>query len=114
MEKVYLVKSGSYNAQALEKGIRSAAEALGVALPVEGSALLHVDCPWAHARFAPNSHTNPAVIEAVAKALSGLSLVIGGNSLPNFPTRYGFRHSNYDALARKLGARLAPFDEATG
>lgn len=114
MEKVYIVKSGSYDVQTLERGIRSAAEALGVSLPAEGSALLLVDCPWAHARFAPSSHTDPAVIEAAAKTLSGSSLVIGGNSLPNFPTRYSFRHSNYASLARRLGARLMPFDEVGG
>lgn len=115
MEKVYIIKSAGYDVQAIEQGVRSAAQALGVTLPLDGgNSLLHVDCPWVHARFAPNSHTNPAVIEAVGKAIAGPSLVIGGNSLPNFPTRYSFRHSNYAAVARKLGARLISFDEAAG
>src|SRR5687767_2399362 len=111
MEKVYIVKCGSYDVQTIEQGLRAAAGTLGVTLPVEaGSSLLHVDCPWAHARFAPHSYTHPAVIEAAGKALSGTSLVIGGSSRPKFPTRYSFRRSNYEAVARRLGARLLSFD----
>lgn len=111
MEKVYLVACGQYDPRSIESGVRAALEGLGIALPDHGECLLHVACPWAHPRFAPASHTHPSVIEGVARALSGTSIVLGGNSLPGFPTRYGFGNAGYFALARRLGARLAPFDE---
>lgn len=112
MENVYVVACDQYDAQAIEAGVRSAARALGVTLPRGGDALLHAACPWAHPRFAPASHTHPAVIEGVARALSGAATTLVANSVPDFPARYSIKHAGYEALARRLGARLIPLDEA--
>lgn len=112
MDQVYLVACETYDAERIQAGVKAAAQALGVALPERGEALLHATCPWAHPRYAPAAHTTPAVIEGVGRALAGTTLALGGNSVPDFPTRYSFRHAGYEALARRLGARLLPFDEA--
>ncbi len=40
-----------------------------------------------------------------------MSLTIGTNSLPFFPTRYSYRKADYTPLARQLGARLVCLDE---
>lgn len=111
MEKVFLFKAEGYDPRWIEAGIKQAAQALLVSLPAQGDVFLHVDCPWADSRFAPHAHTHPAMIEGVAKALSGASLSLGGCSLPYFPTRYSFKQAGYDALARKLDAELVAFEE---
>jgi len=111
-EKVFISKVEAYDPQQIEAGIRAAAQALGVSLPDQGNALLHADCPWAHVRFAPHPHTHTALIEGVARALSGSSLTLAANSAPEFPTRYSFNQAGYTLVAHKVGARLVAFDEA--
>ncbi len=111
-EKVFILRAEGYDPQQIESGVRAAAQALGVSLPVQGNALLHADCPWAHSRFAPHPHTHTALIEGVARALSGSSLTLAANSAPEFPTRYSFDQAGYTLVAHRLGARLVAFDEA--
>jgi uncharacterized protein (DUF362 family) len=52
------------------------------------------------------------VIEGVARALSGNAITLAANSVPDFPARYSFKYAGYQALTRRLGARLEPLDEA--
>jgi uncharacterized protein (DUF362 family) len=111
VEQVYIVDCAQYDPQAIETGIRTAAEALGVILPRDQTVLIHPACPWAHPRFAPNAFTSPGVIEGTALALAGNTLTIATNSLPGFPTRYSYRKAGYVDLAHRLGARLVAVDE---
>jgi len=112
MASVYVVRCGEYDPARIDSGVRTAAQALGVALPTEGNVLLVTDIPWAHTRFAPHAYTHPGVVEGVARTCQGTTLTISGCSLPDFPTRYSYRQAGYDGLARRLGARLLPLDEA--
>ena len=111
MEQVYIVDHARYDPRAIEIGIRTAAEALGVPLPQNQTVLIHPDCPWAHPRFAPNAFTHPDIIEGTALALAGNTLTIATNSLPGFPTRYSYRKAGYVDLTHRLGAKLVAIDE---
>ena len=113
MEQVYIVDCAQYDPRAIGAGIRTAAQALGVALPQGQGVLIHPACPWAHPRFAPYAFTHSDVIEGTASALAGNALSIATNSLPGFPTRYSYRQAGYNDLARRLGAKLVAIDEAS-
>ena len=111
MTSVYLASCDRYDPDAIARHVQSASDALGVALPRQGSALLHASLPWSHPRYAPHAHTHPAVLEGIARALEGSSVSIGAQSLPGFPTRYSFGKAGYDKLSRRIGAGLMAFDE---
>ncbi|MEW6566682.1 MAG: DUF362 domain-containing protein [Chloroflexota bacterium] len=111
MGQLVTVACDRYDAPRISEAVRNACEALGVALPTQGQGFLHPACPWVHPAFAPASFTHLAVIEGVAGALRGMSLTIGTNSLPLFPTRYSYRKARYPALARQLEARLVCLEE---
>lgn len=113
MERIYVVDCAQYHPRAIETGIRTAAEAFGVALPRDQKVFIHPDCPWAHPRFAPHAFTPPEVIEGTALALAGNRLAIATNSLPGFPTRYSYRKAGYVDLAQRLGAKLVAIDETS-
>ena len=111
MTSVYLASCDGYDPDAIARHVRAASDALGVALPRQGSALLHASLPWSHPRYAPHAHTHPAVLEGIGRALEGSSVSIGAQSLPGFPTRYSFGKAGYDKLSRRIGAGLVAFDE---
>lgn len=113
MERVFLVDCSRYDPRAMERGIRTAAEALGIHFPRGQEVLIHPDCPWAHPRFAPNAFTHPALIEAAASVLTGNDLTVATNSLPGFPTRYSYRKAGYVELSQRLRARLVAIDEVS-
>ena len=111
MEKVYLLNVSKYDPALIARGLNKAAQELNVSLQ-QKSAILLADCPWAHPKFAPHSHTHPGLIQGVAQALEPAAITLAANSLPGFPTRYSFNHADYGSLAVHLKGRLLPLDEA--
>lgn len=111
MATVYVASCETYDPDVIAQHVRAGASALGVSLPSSGSAVLHASIPLSHARFAPDARTNPAVIEGVARSLTGASVIVGGQSLPGFPTRYSLGHSGFAPAARRVKAKLVSFDE---
>lgn len=111
MARVFLVDCDCYDPAKITDGIRRACETLGVPLPSRGRVFLHPACPWAHPQYAPACFTHPEVLRGMAHALTGVSLTLGTNSLPLFPTRYSYRKAGYTTLARQLGARLVSLDQ---
>lgn len=111
MGRVFLVDCDRYDPAKITDGVRRACATLGVPLPTQGRAFLHPSCPWAHPLYAPSCFTHPEVIRGVAQALGGMSVTLGTNSLPLFPTRYSYRKAGYTRLARQLKAELVCLDE---
>lgn len=111
MEKVYLINAPKYDPKLIAAAVRKAARDLNVALDKDRAILL-ADCPWAHPRFAPDAHSHPDFIAAVAGAFKGKAVTLAANSLTGFPTRYSSRHAGYGPLASRLNGQLIPLDEA--
>lgn len=111
MATVYVASCDDYDPELIAGHVRAGAAALGVTLPKSGSAVLHAAIPLSHARFAPDARTDPVLIEGVARSLSGMSVTIGGQSLPGFPTRYSLGHAGFGAAAGRVKAKVVCFDE---
>jgi uncharacterized protein (DUF362 family) len=111
MEKVYLLNVPKYDPAQIAHGLKKAASELNVSLQRK-SAVLLADCPWAHPKYAPNSHTHPGLIQGVAEALEPAAITIAANSLPGIPTRYSLKYAGYGTLAAHIKGRLRPLDEA--
>jgi uncharacterized protein (DUF362 family) len=111
MPDVYVASCSEYDPEAIAAHVRAAAQALGVALPTSGSAIIHAAIPFAHPRFAADAWTHSEALEGVARTMSGTKLAIGGQSLPGFPTRFSLGHAGFRGAASRLKARLVAFDE---
>ncbi len=111
MEKVYLLNVPKYDPAQIAQGLKKAASELNVSLQRK-SAVLLADCPWAHPKYAPNSHTHPGLVQGVAQALEPAAITIAASSLPGIPTRYSLNSAGYGTLASQVKGRLLPLDEA--
>lgn len=116
-EKVILRRVPGYDPQAVRRVVTEGLEEFGLSGRIQGRITIKPNVVMAHHKVTPCAYTRPEFLEGVASALRDLekpesTITITEKCGAGIPTSRMFRRAGYREIARRLGLRLQPIEEA--
>ena len=114
--RVIIRRAPAYDPEAISRIVREGLEELGLAPRVRGRVTIKPNVVMAHSTVAPSAFTRPEFLEGLAGAVKAVAPSAAVSVVEKcgtaVPTSRMFTRAGYRPVAKRLGLRLVPIEEA--